>query len=55
MKKIESWYLNVRWNEDVNGYPEEELNDLPVDLIRQIDAYLDLVEEQRNKEAQDEA
>lgn len=52
--KIDSWYLNVRWNKEVNGYLEEEILDLPIDLVRQIDAYLDLVEEQQNKEKQDE-
>jgi hypothetical protein len=52
--KIDSWYLNVRWNKEVNGYLEEEINDLPIDLVRQIDAYLDLVEEQQNKEKQNE-
>jgi hypothetical protein len=51
---IDYWYLNVRWNKTVNGYLEEELLDLPIELIEQIDTYLDLVEHQRNKEKQNE-
>ena len=49
-KRIEAWYLNVRWNKEVNGYIEEEIYDLPVELIRQIDTFLDGVEEERNRE-----
>ena len=48
--KIDAWYLNVRWNREVNGYQEEEIYDLPVDIVRQIDIFLDGVEEERNEE-----
>lgn len=49
-KKIVAWYLNVRWNEKVNNEWEEEIYDMPIDLIRQIDKFLDGVEEERAKE-----
>lgn len=52
--RIEAWYLNVRWNKEVNGYLEEEIHDLPVELIRQIDTFLDGVEEERAREESDE-
>ena len=52
--RIEAWYLNVRWNKELDGNWEEEIRDLPVELIRQIDTFLDGVEEQRNKEVNDE-
>lgn len=52
--RIEAWYLNVRWNKEVNGYQEEEIYDLPVDIVRQIDIFLDGVEEERNKEEENE-
>jgi hypothetical protein len=52
--RIEAWYLNVRWNKELDGNWEEEIRDLPVELIRQIDTFLDGVEDERNKEINDE-
>jgi len=49
-KKIVAWYLNVRWSEKVNNEWEEEIYEIPIDLVRRIDTFLDGVEEERNKE-----
>lgn len=51
--RIDAWYLNVRWNKNVNGYPEEEIHDIPVELMRKIDTFLDGVEEEYNKSQED--
>ena len=53
--RIEAWYLNVRWNKELDGNWEEEIHDLPVELMRQIDTFLDGVEDERNKEETNEA
>jgi len=52
--RIEAWYLNVRWNKELDGHWEEEIHDLPVELIRQIDTFLDGVEEEKAREEDDE-
>ena len=49
-KKIVAWYLNVRWSEKVNNEWEEEIHEIPVGLMRQIDTFLDGVEDERNQE-----
>jgi hypothetical protein len=49
-KKIVAWYLNVRWSEKVNNEWEEEIHEIPVSLMRQIDTFLDGVEDERNEE-----
>ena len=52
--KIDGWYINIRWNREVNGYQEEELANIPIDIVRQIDTFLDGVEDQRNREEENE-
>ena len=51
--RIEAWYLNVRWNKELDCHWEEEIHDLPVELIRQIDTFLDGVEEEKAREEND--
>jgi hypothetical protein len=52
-KKIVAWYLNVRWSEKVNNEWEEEIHDIPVELMRKIDTFLDGIEEEYNKSQED--
>ena len=53
-KKIVAWYLNVRWSEKVNNEWEEEIHEIPVGLMRQIDTFLDGVEDEYNKTQREE-
>ena len=50
--KVLGWDLTIRWSD--TPHEIESVDEIPDHIIRDIECWLDLLEEQRNKEENDE-